>query len=119
MGVVSIVGLLAPAIDEESLADAALGVAIGVAFMLAAKRYLRVIASRSEGAMATACGTRSWSSPSSSSTAFRRALRSAPPTFAFAAGAMMSLVVVELLPEALAGGPGSLEAYAPRRDRVG
>jgi zinc transporter, ZIP family len=42
MGVVSITGLLAPALDEGSLADAALGLAIGVGFMLAARRYLGV-----------------------------------------------------------------------------
>ena len=40
MGVVSIVGLLAPALDEGSVADVALGLAIGVAFMLATRRYL-------------------------------------------------------------------------------
>ena len=40
MGVVSIVGLLAPALDEGTVADVALGLAIGVGFMLATKRYL-------------------------------------------------------------------------------
>jgi ZIP family zinc transporter len=42
MAVVSIVGLLLPALDEGSLADAALGLGIGVAFMLGARRYLDV-----------------------------------------------------------------------------
>jgi ZIP family zinc transporter len=40
MGVVSIVGLLAPALDEGSTAQAALGLAIGIAFMLGTRRYL-------------------------------------------------------------------------------
>jgi zinc transporter, ZIP family len=42
MGVVSVVGLLAPALDEGTVADAALGLAIGIGFMLAARRYLAV-----------------------------------------------------------------------------
>src|SRR5436190_14288543 len=42
MGVVSIVGLLAPALDEGTGADAALGLAIGIGFMFAARRYLQV-----------------------------------------------------------------------------
>ncbi len=41
MGVVSVVGLLAPALDEGAVTDVALGLAVGVAFMLATKRYLR------------------------------------------------------------------------------
>ena len=40
MGVVSIVGLLASALDEGSVADVGLGLAIGVGFMLATRRYL-------------------------------------------------------------------------------
>jgi zinc transporter, ZIP family len=40
MGVVSIVGLLASALDEGSVADVGLGLALGVGFMLATKRYL-------------------------------------------------------------------------------
>jgi ZIP family zinc transporter len=40
MGVVSIVGLLVPALDEGNAADAALGLAIGVGFMLLTRRYL-------------------------------------------------------------------------------
>jgi zinc transporter, ZIP family len=42
MGVVSIVGLLAPALDEGSVAEATLGLTVGIGFMLLAKRYLRV-----------------------------------------------------------------------------
>jgi len=42
MGVVSVVGLLAPALDEGALAEVALGLAIGVAFMLATRRYLAI-----------------------------------------------------------------------------
>ena len=42
MGVVSVVGLLAPALDEGSVADVALGLALGVAFMLATRRYLAI-----------------------------------------------------------------------------
>jgi ZIP family zinc transporter len=42
MGVVSIVGLLAPALDEGSAGQAALGLAIGILFMLSARRYLQV-----------------------------------------------------------------------------
>ena len=42
MGVVSIVGLLAPALDEGSAGQAALGLAIGIVFMLSARRYLQV-----------------------------------------------------------------------------
>jgi ZIP family zinc transporter len=42
MGVVSIVGLLAPALDEGSVVDVALGLAIGAGFMLATRRYLSV-----------------------------------------------------------------------------
>ena len=42
MGVVSMVGLLVPALDEGTPADAALGLALGVGFMLAARRYLDV-----------------------------------------------------------------------------
>lgn len=40
MGVVSIVGLLVPAVDVGSVADALLGLAFGVCFMLATRRYL-------------------------------------------------------------------------------
>jgi ZIP family zinc transporter len=40
MGVVSIVGLLLPALDEGSVAESVLGIAIGLAFMLATRRYL-------------------------------------------------------------------------------
>jgi zinc transporter, ZIP family len=40
MGVVSIVGLLLPALDEGSVADSVLGLAIGAAFMLGTRRYL-------------------------------------------------------------------------------
>jgi ZIP family zinc transporter len=40
MGVVSIVGLLVPALDEGSVAEAALGLVVGVAFLFAARRYL-------------------------------------------------------------------------------
>jgi ZIP family zinc transporter len=40
MGVVSIVGLLLPALDEGSVAESVLGLAIGGAFMLATRRYL-------------------------------------------------------------------------------
>jgi len=42
MGVVSVLGLLVPALDEGSVGDALLGLAIGVAFMLSARRYLAV-----------------------------------------------------------------------------
>lgn len=42
MGVVSIVGLLAPALDEGTVFDAVLGLGIGTAFMFAARRYLEV-----------------------------------------------------------------------------
>lgn len=42
MGVVSIVGLLAPALDEGTVGQVALGLAIGAGFMLATKRYLSV-----------------------------------------------------------------------------
>ena len=42
MGVVSVVGLLAPALDEGSVADVALGLAVGVAFMLSTRRYLAI-----------------------------------------------------------------------------
>jgi ZIP family zinc transporter len=41
MGVVSILGLLVPGLDEGSVADAALGLAIGVGFMLGTRRYLK------------------------------------------------------------------------------
>jgi ZIP family zinc transporter len=41
MGVVSVVGLLAPAFDDGGAGDVAVGLAIGVGFMLATKRYLR------------------------------------------------------------------------------
>jgi ZIP family zinc transporter len=41
MGVVSIVGLLASALDEGTVGDAVLGLAIGIGFMLATRRYLR------------------------------------------------------------------------------
>jgi ZIP family zinc transporter len=40
MGVVSILGLLAPALDEGSAVDVALGLVIGVGFMIGARRYL-------------------------------------------------------------------------------
>lgn len=40
MGVVSVVGLLASALDEGSPAETALGLAIGVGFMLLVRRYL-------------------------------------------------------------------------------
>jgi ZIP family zinc transporter len=53
MGVVSIVGLLAPALDEGSVADAALGLGIGIGFMVAVRRYLeshRVTVRGREGA---------------------------------------------------------------------
>jgi ZIP family zinc transporter len=40
MGVVSVVGLLAPALDEGSVADVGVGLAIGVGFMLGTRRYL-------------------------------------------------------------------------------
>jgi zinc transporter, ZIP family len=53
MGVVSAVGLLAPALDEGSVAQAILGLAIGIAFMLSARRYLelhRVTVGGREGA---------------------------------------------------------------------
>jgi zinc transporter, ZIP family len=40
MGVVSIVGLLVPALDEGSAAEVLLGLAIGIGFMLLARRYL-------------------------------------------------------------------------------
>jgi ZIP family zinc transporter len=40
MCVVSIVGLLAPALDEGSTVGVALGLAIGIAFMLGTRRYL-------------------------------------------------------------------------------
>ena len=41
MGVVSILGLLVPALDEGSVVDAALGLTIGVGFMLGTRRYLK------------------------------------------------------------------------------
>ena len=41
MGVVSLVGLLEPALDEGRVGDVALGLAAGIAFMLATKRYLK------------------------------------------------------------------------------
>jgi zinc transporter, ZIP family len=40
MGVVSVVGLLAPALDEGTAAEAGLGLAIGIGFMLSVRRYL-------------------------------------------------------------------------------
>ncbi len=40
MGVVSVVGLLAPALEEGSPWEAALGFAIGVGFMLSVRRYV-------------------------------------------------------------------------------
>jgi zinc transporter, ZIP family len=42
MGVVSIVGLLVPALDEGTPGQAALGLAIGLGFMLGTRRYLAV-----------------------------------------------------------------------------
>jgi ZIP family zinc transporter len=42
MGVVSVVGLLAPALDEGTVAQVGLGLAIGIAFMLSVRRYLAV-----------------------------------------------------------------------------
>ena len=42
MGVVSIVGLLVPALDEGSAFEVLLGLAIGIGFMLSARRYLEV-----------------------------------------------------------------------------
>jgi zinc transporter, ZIP family len=42
MGVVSILGLLVPALDEGSVAEATLGLTAGVGFMLGARRYLEI-----------------------------------------------------------------------------
>jgi ZIP family zinc transporter len=174
MGVVSIVGLLAPALDEGDPWEAALGLAIGLGFMLSVRRYLAAhrvtVPGREEAGVRSsvlvfavlfvhsfpegmAIGTAYASStaglglyvivaialqniPEGTSVAipmdtarFGRAqqfwaavLTSAPQpvaavlayalveqvsgllpvSFAFAAGAMLSLVALELLPEALA-----------------
>ena len=40
MGVVSVVGLLAPALDEGSVVEVTLGFAVGAGFMLGTRRYL-------------------------------------------------------------------------------
>ena len=42
MGVVSILGLLAPALDEGSAVDVALGLVIGVGFMIGTQALSRV-----------------------------------------------------------------------------
>jgi ZIP family zinc transporter len=176
MGVVSVVGLLAPALDEGSVADLGLGLATGIGFMFATRRYLaahRVTVHGRQGegvrssvlvfavlfvhsfpeglAMGTAFASNTaglglyvivaialqnipegtsvaipmdeagfskvqqfWAAvvtsvpqPIAAIVAYvlvERIDALLPVSFAFAAGAMLSLVVLELLPQALAGG---------------
>jgi ZIP family zinc transporter len=174
MGVVSFVGLLAPALDEGSAADVAVGLVVGVAFMLATRRLvgtheIRVLGKQGEGvrssvlvfavlfvhsfpeglAIGTAYASETaglglfvivaialqnipegtsvaipmesagfspaqqfWASVATSAPQPVAAVLAfalveqvnglLPLSFAFAAGAMLSLIAVELLPEALA-----------------
>lgn len=56
MGVASVAGLLIPAVDEGSLADAAVGTALGVAFLLVSRHFLEAPGSHLQSARSTAEG---------------------------------------------------------------
>ena len=79
MGVASVAGLLIPATEEGSALAVVAGLAVGGGVLGVARRRLDADHGFM-GRTGPAPAPRRWSSPSSSSTASRRAWRSAPPS---------------------------------------
>ena len=79
MGVASFAGLLAPALEEGSVAEVLAGLAIGVSFLALARRRIGP-ESGFMGRTGPGARTSGWSSSSSLSTACPRGSPSAPPS---------------------------------------